>query len=248
MTITITAPLVPTAVWNYGASVAYASAGIGQDLTVTLSPGNDATIVGVYVSPSPISAGSLSPPYTAPPSGAHLADVLYNGHASIIVSDTLTRANAHILLARWGGTAAATVTVTGEAAGNGIVSGIANGWRGGSVTWSTSSNSFSDVTGCSVTVATVGTGEVYTHVTVTYTGAPSLVGELRVLVDSQASDATTLDGTNTNEAEDLCFRTTSIGAGTHTVKVQARWVSGAGSVSISHCDMVGFAMQAIGGT
>lgn len=116
MTYTLSPPpTVPTARWAYGASVPYASVGIGQDLTITLSPGTDDTVVGVYLAPSPVSAGALLT-HDGLPTGARLVGMAYFRQPTVVAADTETRAGAHILIARLGGANAATVVVTGNAA------------------------------------------------------------------------------------------------------------------------------------
>lgn len=114
MTITISPePVVPITQWSYGASVPIASAGIGQDLHVALSPGNDATIAYVYMSTSPIAAGTL-PDHNSPPVGARLVTTLYNTQPLVLIDDVYTRYYQHLCLARIAGTVAATVVVTGN--------------------------------------------------------------------------------------------------------------------------------------
>ena len=105
-------PLVPAARWDYGASVPYGAHGIGQDMRATLSPGNDDTIVAVYLSPSPIAAGTLEA-HDQPPAGARLVGVVYALAPVLVVSDSETRAGGHILCGRFGGSNPATVSVTG---------------------------------------------------------------------------------------------------------------------------------------
>lgn len=246
MPITVTPPLVPSTVWNYGASVPYASFGVGQDLTVIMSPGGDSTILAVFLSASPVSPGTL-PSHAAPPPGTRLVGVLYNGNEGMVAPDEQTRAFSEILIARYAGTNAATVTVTGNPAGTGTTSSIPTAYLGGAVTFSTSSATFVDVTGTTITLATTGSAQIQIHAAITYTGANNLSGEFRVIVDAQASDATPLDGTNTNEGADLGFQTSGLTAGTHTIKLQARKAGGSATLDITHADVTAFATQAIGG-
>lgn len=119
MTITLSpSPSVPSVVNAHGASAPYASAGIGQDLHVVLSPGTDDTLLAVCLSTATVSTGTIAALANLP-AGVQLVGIVDASRTLAMVGDEYTRANAHVFVVRLRGSTAATVAITGEAAASG---------------------------------------------------------------------------------------------------------------------------------